>query len=424
METTNQRIQLTNLPVELLFLIFRQAHCLQTRLRIYSVLRLVCRALDRAGTQLAFESFTVTISPLTSSDSLETLHTIFENHAHCIRTLTIHNTISRKCNVEKQTISRNAQHIIRRGFLLCTQIRSLACLGSHGMFSSRSWISLRPPASLTSLTFTPNKSSTDLSYCLLAMRDSLRSLKIITWCSQNDNPSRFHLPSSLPHLTDLTLIGCDPPPPHMKKLFSRIITPSSPQNTTPAVPLRSLTVTLPGRSIPSILADIVSILATRQFGTHLRTLCINVPRDCDMEATIPTDLLRLCPNLVEFTYHCHRVWESVLRSLPSTLAVLELSPREHATSSSNIPLDEENLSPQFLALWLRDGPQRKRSAPGLRRVIVNVDTIDLFIMMRILKSELRFARTIRTAFFTCLDISLEGQTIEITPSYSSRLRLT
>jgi len=50
-----------------------------------------------------------------------------------------------------------------------------------------------------------------------------------------------------------------------------------------------------GRRIPGILADIVSILATRQFGTHHKTLCINLPQFYDMkpEATIPTALLRL-----------------------------------------------------------------------------------------------------------------------------------
>ena len=150
------------------------------------------------------------------------------------------------------------------------------------MFSSRSWLSLPAPANVTSLTFTPNKDSTDLSYCLLAMKDSLRSLEIINWCSRHDNSSPFHLPSSLPHLTDLTLTRCYPPPLHIEKLFSGIIAPLSHKIAARAVSLHSLTVRPESgyesdSRFPSILADIVSILATRRFGTHLRTLCITSP---------------------------------------------------------------------------------------------------------------------------------------------------
>ena len=411
MDPMNQKSQLIDLPVELLFLIFRQAHsdCLRPQSRIYSILRLVCRALERLATQLLFESFTVNISPSTSSGSLGALHTIFENHGHHVRTLTIRNTISPRLNVEKQPISQNAQHIIARGFLFCTHIRSLICLGSHGMFSSRGWISLRVPATLTSLTFMPNKGSTDLSYCLLAIRDSLRSLEIISWRPQHDNPSPFHLPSSLPHLTDLTLTGCYPPSPHIKKLFSRIIT-SSPQDMTPAVPLRSLTVrrlipqTTPSivRS-PGLLADIVSILATRQFGSYLRTLYIYPPKVNDMDATIPTALLRLCPNLVEFTYHCEHVDENVLSSLPSTLAVLELSVWPYATAPKDVASRTNILSPNFLAHWLCDGPRRKRSASGLRRVKVATSPMDLFTMLDILEGG-----TYWGVSHPSIDIRLEG----------------
>jgi len=307
-----------------------------------------------------FESFRVTISPYsTSSHCLGTLHTIFESHAHLIRTLTIRNTISPDCRVETRRFSRDVQDIIGRGFLLCTQIQSLVCSESHGMFSKQSWLSLWVPANLTSLTFMPNKGSTDLSYCLLVMKDSLQSLKIINWHSQHDNPSPFHLPSSLLHLTHLALIGCHPPPPHIKKLFAHIITPSSPQNLTPTVPLRSLTV----RSISCTeLAGIISILAMRQFGTHLRTLYITSSRAGDMDnvvdRTIPITLLCLCPNLVEFAYDGH-MDERVLSSLPFILTVLELSPRNYCTSSK-----VKNLSPEFLALWLRDGLHRKRARQG------------------------------------------------------------
>ena len=416
MDATNPRSQLTDLPVELLFLIFRQAHCLQPQSRIYSTLRLVSRALDRVATQLVFESFMVTITPLTSSDTLGILHTIFETHAHLVRALTIRNTISRKCNVEMQTISRRAQHTIRQGFLRCTKIRSLACLGSHGMFSSRSWLSLPAPANLTSLAFTPNKGSTDLSYCLLPLKDSLQSLEIINWRPQHDNPSTFHLPTSLPHLTDLTLTECYPPSPHMTKLFSRIITLSSPQNTDPVVPLRSLTImpespTKFSSVFPRALADIVSILATRQFGSHLKTLCINSPRGNDVDATIPIALLRLCPNLVEFTYLCDRVHESFLNSLPSTLAVLRLAPCGYPTTS--ISSHVNILSPTSLARWLRDGPRRKRSAPGLRSVTVDVSGMNVLTMLQILEGGLRFAR-VPAAYSTCIDICLEGETIEVT----------
>ena len=422
METMNHRIELTDLPAELLFLIFRQAHSVQPQSRIYSILRLVCRALDRVATQLVFQEFTATISSSTSSESLETLQTIFENHAHCIRSLTIHNTISRKREVEKQTISRIAQHITERGCFLCTKIRSLACLGSHGMFSSRSWLSLPMPPNLTSLTFTPNKGSTDLSYCLLALKDSLRSLEIINWRPQHDNPPTFHLPTSLPHLTDLTLTGCYPPPPHIQKLFSRFITPSSPQNAAPAVALHSLTVRPesgyePDFRFPSILADIVSILSTRQFGARLRTVCIGSPRFYHMEATIPIMLLRLCPNLVEFTYHCERVNQNVLSSLPSTLEVLELSPCLFANTFDASP-HGDILSPTFLALWLRDGPQQKRSAPGLRRVTVNVSGRDLCDMLEVLEGSQPDGThtSVSADCFTCIDIHLEGETFQVTPS--------
>lgn len=219
---------------------------------------------------------------------------------------------------------------------------------------------------------------------------------------------------------DLTLTGCCASCHHIKKLFSRIITPLFPQNTTLTVLLRSLTIRpkLPKESIYTILSllpNIVSILATQQLGAHLRTLYISSPQVSDTDTKIPAALLRLCPNLIQFTYHCEHLDESVLSSLPSTLTVLELSVGNNTYGRTPWNVSCNFSPPTFLAWWLRDVLRWKRSAPGLCRVTANVSGKHLCDMWEILE-DTQPEGSVPAGCFTHIDICLEGETLEVTPS--------
>jgi len=406
MEAAKQRTLLTDLPIELLFLIFRQ--CIDTK--SWPNLRLICHATDEIAIPVVFESLKVIIWPSTSSDSLETLDNIFGNYGNHIRTLIISNVVFLCSNIEERNISRKARRILGRGFSHCTQLRNLVCSDLHGMFSSRTSLSPPAPVSLTSLSITPMKTGADLSYCLLALKDSLRSLEIRDWKLQHGNQLPFHLPSFLPHLTDLILTDSFPPSAHLEKLFSCITAPAPPQSATPIIPLRSLNISTTEihNRFPTTLTDILSILSARQFGSHLRTLRVTCHKVPGLDPTMATALVRACPNLVEFAFHCNRVDKSLLSSLPCTLAVLELV----GTHSDSLYFHGPGfniLSSEFLALWLRD------NAPlALRSVSVQVFEGDVARLVQILG--IHFDEAMLTHVGSRINLQREGEHFKMVDS--------
>jgi hypothetical protein len=274
----------------------------------YADLRLICSRLNDTLTPVIYSETVVYIRDKTRPAELART---FECRADHIRRLIIVGEDDRQlCHCAEVT------QAIGRGLRLCSQVESLECYGTHRIFVNRQWPGRVAPnlaSTVTSLVFQPNRSAVgDLSYSLLGLGAHLRSLEICGWVGGSER-STFHLPSKMPHLTNLSLRDGYPRLEDVKKLITRATQKKTLKD---AGALRSLVIS----NISGIgAAEIKAILSIHNLHSQLTVLHWHPSRDFQDVTSVVKD----CPNLVDFSY-TGAVIKELFHHLPPALEHLEL----------------------------------------------------------------------------------------------------
>ncbi|RDB17262.1 hypothetical protein Hypma_001703 [Hypsizygus marmoreus] len=300
----------SDLPVELLELVFWPIRPVlevkksisiddikdyNRELKHYADLRLSCRIWHQVITPILYEDVALGITPKTQ---LQNIADLFSENADHFRSIIVfgEGRITSTDFSSSIALPEGAAEVIGRGLGLCTRLHDLQLYANHPTFTSRWWLPKLAPtlsSTVTSLVISPHPRSPDLSRSLVGLGRTLEHLEILGWNRDyRSPPARFHLPAKFPKLTHLTLRDGYPSLQDIDNLLSRIA------NQKPC-PLRSFLIF----DIPDLTNHITTMLTYKNLGRYLTTF--HFRRDWHGEppnSTIPIAIMRLCPNLIDFSY--------------------------------------------------------------------------------------------------------------------------
>ncbi|GLB41206.1 hypothetical protein LshimejAT787_0904210 [Lyophyllum shimeji] len=284
--------------------------------RAFAALRAVCVGWCRVLTPMVYEEVVLDVQPLTPK-GIEAVAGVLNCAARHVKSVVLRARPRSGCS--GHDLLKQAGDAIRHGLRECSQLRHLELHGDNRVFAHRKTIhttikKLALNVTSLSLNFTHHK---DLSHLLVGLGRSLERLQISN--SMYYTHAKFHLPSELPRLQHLELSGRMPPVGNetwhvLNKLFSRIK-----NKKTGEIPLQSLVLDDVGSPIA-----ITTILSADRLGSRLVTLRIRLGgKPSRQDTSLPTQVLKLCPTLIDFTYIA-RVSRDVFEHIPPTLRHLSL----------------------------------------------------------------------------------------------------
>jgi hypothetical protein len=326
---------LAALPMELLYLIFqplrpekyqhhRDADVSQAygvpvvahinALRRFCDLRMLCSVINSVLAPIVYQELVIY---LRRTSHLERIMGVFESAAPHVRSVVIYG---------EPRVPDGTEAVIGRGLNLCSQITNLECYGNHNTFTTRGWAKMAPilKFNISSLIFCPRGRGSDLSHSLIALGPHLQRLEVLDWQRPREG-SAFHLPSEMPNLTELVLVGGSPKLEDITKLVARFIKKEAPKEQ--RVNLRSLSLV----EVNTTMSKIMAILTTNALCSQLTSLRLNFGMNHLGTNGMPlmhapsfaVSVVKARPKLVNFSY-IHLLDMEVLSYLHPALELLEL----------------------------------------------------------------------------------------------------
>jgi hypothetical protein len=320
---------LFDLPTELLLLIFEPLRPIQSTeiadlclnsmsnplmlritehnhaVKLFADIRLLCSTANQVIIPIAYEEVFLCIRETTRLDAMVEM---FERNGSHIKSITI------CCAVQ----SREAEQAIGRGLRFCSQLNNLDCCDSRGTFTSRRWLAKTAApclaTTITSLLLCPGRRKANISHSLVGLGHRIRRLDIIKWHPEHQN-TPFHLPSEMPNLTHVVLLGGAPHVEDLKKLFKRIVNKRA--SRAERVPLRSVSLSL------NLLGDdVVTILSINNLSLQLTSLVL-----CSilLYPKHAVSIVKACPKLINFSFAPWCTDKEIFNHLPRGLQHLQLS---------------------------------------------------------------------------------------------------
>jgi hypothetical protein len=253
----------------------------------YADLRLLHSSLDPLIVKIAFETIALLIS---SSTRLENITRVFTSGAAHIRSVIIFGAGRHDGFIhpkQRSPIPKEAAEILGRGLGLCAQVRNLECYGEHPAFTHRSWLPRLCPklgSTVKTLSIRPYR-PLDLSHSLVAIGRSLEELEIHEW-PHHPRTVPFHLPSSFPNLTKLTLRKGNPCITNLNSLLSII----QKKSTLHSMAILHMPRLWPQSSFKTLLAN--------SLGPYLTSLDLGLSPRSFHSFGFQTSILQACPRLI------------------------------------------------------------------------------------------------------------------------------
>jgi len=205
-----------------------------------------------------------------------------------------------------------------------SNIQTIECYGRSHTFIKREWV----PKTLPNLTSSTKNlvfrqvSTPTLSHALVSLGRSIQRLEVHSWCSPQElRNGRFHLPTEIPLLQDITLVNGSPPQTEIQKLFSRVGNGRKSTTVRHDVPLRSLTL----KKVYTLgIEGTLTILRTNSIGKNLVSLFLEPPSHEFWPTAYLIAIIKECPFLVKFSYF-FPIKKDLFVHLPPTLRHLHLA---------------------------------------------------------------------------------------------------
>jgi hypothetical protein len=318
---------LSSLPTELLDLIFQrvrpdgdQLHDDQPpnsrgmkeyikALKAFLDLRLLCSILNLVLIPIAYHELPIYLN---RKCDLGRIAGAFQAAAPHVRSVVIYG---------EPQFPEGTDKVIGRGLGLCSQVRNLECYGEHNTFTSPRWAKMAHilNSTLSSLVIRPSRERSDLSHSLIALGSHLESLMIVDWQRPFMN-SIFCLPSQMPNLTELVILGGFPEVKDLVKLVSRAIKRKVPKPQ--RVRLRSLTFL----DVKMTGPDIMAVLSTNNLSSHLTSLTLLLkPESNALTCNVVVSVMKACTRLLLlFIFLGEEESREMLEHLPPTLEHLAI----------------------------------------------------------------------------------------------------
>jgi hypothetical protein len=297
----------------------------QIALARFAHLRLVSRFWNQTITPVIHSEAVIFTLPI---EALKKSLKFLDHGAEHIKSLILVDTILRPHHpVVKPEILKEARELLAQTLsskCSSSNIQTIECYGRSHTFIKREWV----PKTLPNLTSSTKNlvfrqvSTPTLSHALVSLGRSIQRLEVHSWCSPQElRNGRFHLPTEIPLLQDITLVNGSPPQTEIQKLFSRVGNGRKSTTVRHDVPLRSLTL----KKVDTLgIEGTLTILRTNSIGKNLVSLFLEPPGYKFWPTTYSIAIIKECPFLVKFSYF-FPIKKDFFVHLPPTLRHLHLS---------------------------------------------------------------------------------------------------
>lgn len=273
----------------------------------FAQISFVCQSWNQVVTTLLYREVLIFVSTI---EGLRESALAFNNNAALIKSVLIDAT---------RQPSEEHRSTIMACLKKCPNVQNLECFTHDLLFTSRTWIHALPSlaSSVKTLTLHNNHHyfNVTLSRALMALGQNLERLVIYEWDASYSSGSNFHLPSAMPHLSELEFRGRPSVlEPGMAKLFSRMISKKGRSDSV----LRKLSLIN-----TSFKEEILTILRRGHVGSHLQVLHIELEHIRTVSPRLIVQIANLCPELVDFSYNGPSGIDAFI-FLPTTLRSLRV----------------------------------------------------------------------------------------------------
>ena len=299
----------------------------QVALAQFADLRLVSRFWNKTITPVIHSEAVIFTLPI---EALQKSLKFLDHGAEHIKSLTLvdDTTLLRPYPaIFKPEILKEARKLLAQSLsskCSSSNIQTMECHGRSHAFIKREWV----PKTLPNLTSTTKNlifrrvSTPTLSHALVSVGRSIQRLEVQYWYSPLElRNGRFHLPTEMPLLQDITLVNGNPPQTEIQKLFSRVGNARKGTAVRHDVPLLSLTL----KNVQTLgIEGTLIILRTNSIGKNLVSLALEPPSYHFWPTVYPISIVKECPSLVKFSYFS-LIKNDLFVHLPPTLRHLHLA---------------------------------------------------------------------------------------------------